>query len=132
MAKYTRFRTLYEISDTSDFAKADVYATEETSTSPTKVRLKETLSAALTTGTTLSLAHLVTCPRLQLTNKDATNFVTVTYQTNSGAATTQTQKLLAGKTCVLRDIRAVTSVVQNVTLVADTAACDVEVSYEGT
>jgi hypothetical protein len=132
MAKYTRFRTLFEVSDTSDFAKADVYATEETATTATKVRLKELISAALTPGTVLSLAHLVTCPRLQITNKDASNFVTITYQTNSGGATTQTKKLLAGKTCVLRDIRAVASVVQNVTLVADTAACDVEVSYEGT
>lgn len=131
MAKYTRFRTLLEASATSDYAKPEYGDTEETASTSTQVRFHDTISVA-TTGSTYSMALLATCRLLQIKNTDSTNYVTLSYTTGAGGATAQSMKLLAGETAVLRDLRAVATVVANVTITANTAACLCEISYEGT
>lgn len=131
MAKYTRLRTVLEVSDTSDYAKATYAQTEETASSSTQARCSDVFKAA-TAGSVYSLAHLATCRLFQIENTDATNYVTLTYTTGAGGATTQTMKLLPGEVAVLRDLRAVATIVADVTVTAHTAAVLCAVSYEGT
>lgn len=121
MTDYSRSTTTLRYGETSDYSD-NLVNRATTFEATTNTRFTEQQFSALTTGTTISLASFTTLSVLHLTNKDTANYVTVTYRTGAGAATTQTMKLLAGEDTLLRDVTAATSLV----FTANTATVEVE------
>lgn len=127
MADYYKLTVLSRYSESSDYSDPAInQAQSQELTTPTTYIETQVLST--TGGTTLSTANFTSLKSLVLTNKDSTNYVTVVYRTGAGAATNQTMKLLAGETCVLKDVTAAT----NPTLTANTASVEVAVVAVGT
>lgn len=119
MAKYLRIRTTVEVSDATDYSRAEVYELSDTYT-PDE-RMKYLVEAAITTGDDISTGSFASIDAMVVENKDTTNFVTLTYVSLSGGGTPTSQpiKILAGEHVVLVDVDPSTD--PNIT--ADTAAC---------
>ncbi len=79
-----------------------------------------------TGGTAYSLAKYSTIDELIIKNTDPTNYVTAAFQ--NAAASAQSQKIAAGKTAVFTDVLASA----NLTLTANSAACECDVFVAGT
>lgn len=127
MAKYARFRSLVELSDTSDYADDSTVELTDTWTPDEWVRdtLFETTSTSATTYTT---SHLSTLSKVAIYNTDSTNFVTITFRTGANSSTDNKIALAAGKYIELTDVTAS----GNLIFTADTAAVIVRITLIGT
>jgi hypothetical protein len=127
MVDYSKTTTTVRYGEVSDYSD-NLVNRSSTFESTTDTKFTEQQFGALTTGTTISLAVFTTLSAVKLLNKDPANYVTVTYRTGAGVATTQTMKLLAGQDALLRDVTAATSLV----FTANTATVEVELIAVGT
>lgn len=84
------------------------------------------LACATGAGTTITLSTFTTILGLTVSNKDSTNYVTLTF--NTTGTTGATMILLAGQSAHLVDITAS----GNLVVAAHTSPCDVEVFTYGT
>lgn len=127
MADYAKLRVGLTYSENSDYSNpiVDDLSTYAPTTA-TKV-INEKLSAG-TSGQAWTAAEMTACLGLTVVNTDGTNYVTVTYKTIAGSATTQTQKLVAGAFFHVADWDPSTTV----TLTANTAACICKLRAIGT
>lgn len=131
MTDFARLRTLLEVSSASDYSRADESNTTWTGT-PTQ-RVVDRKVSVPTAGFTLKMNEIATALNfLALSNLDTTNYITVVFKTNAGTGTSYSMKLLAGETCVLRDLYVTAGAAADVTLTANTLACLALVSYVGT
>lgn len=131
MSDYARLRTFLEVSSASDYSRADEASTSWTGT-PTQ-RVVDRKISVTTGGFTLALNEMLSALSfLQVTNLDASNYITIVFKTNAGSGTSYSMKLLAGETCVLRDLYVTAGHAADVTLTANTATCLCAVSYVGT
>ena len=112
-------------SDNSDYsAPEQSQSIEIESTSDTLRKDLEGLSVA-TGGTTVTTSEFATITRLVVSNKDSTNYITVTGDSNSGAFSLQ---VVTGDSIVLGTV----DVGTNLTLTANSSACLCDVTIWGT
>jgi hypothetical protein len=122
-AKYSRLRTVLEVSEHSDYSKAQVYQFEATAQTSTKVSV---LNVDAVTGTlTVDLGGFSSLIDVMVRNTDPTNFITVTYSYNGNSEST---RCLAGNWVKLSFITAASDLL----LTADTATCNCDVWLLGT
>lgn len=118
------------VTDGSDYSSPIADPTSEVESTTSTGYISERVTAT-TGGVTVALPY-TTVTSATLYNRDATNYVTVTYKSVGGGGsggTTQTQKLLpGGAPLVLADVTASTGL----TLTAHTASCVVDVFAAGT
>lgn len=126
MAEYGSDSATVNYAATSALSPPDLQRTlTQVHASPTKF-LAERVTT-VTGGTTVaSMANFTTIESLYVWNRDATNYVTFTYAT--GAASGQTQKLLAGQWCKINSLTVATSLV----FTANTASVIVDLLGIGT
>ena len=132
MTDYARLRLSLEVSDASDYSRPRISGFEVTAV-PDEYRVGEVIEVATTPGQTYTLSHLASLTDLIIKNLDTTNYVTVTWRSVANTAGSPSSvdnicRLAAGKMMILNDV----TVANNLTLVADTAALLVEISYLGT
>lgn len=127
MSDYARLRLMLERSAASDYSRPKTHSVEMTMT-PDESRICDEIEVA-TAGQTYTLSHLSSLSDLLIYNKDTTNYLTVAY-TSVGTAGTATIKIAAGKTMLIPGSDITAS--GNLTLTANTAAVEVEISYLGT
>lgn len=124
--KYARLRIGLEVSTASDYSRAVEHGITVTAT-PDEYRIKDVIDVA-TSAQTYTLSYLVSLTDLLIKNNDTTNYVTVTWRSAGNSSVDNIVRLAAGKSMLLNDV----TVASNLTLTADTAVVEVEISYLGT
>ena len=127
MSDYARLRLFLEYSTASDYSRAKTHGIEVTAT-PDEGRLSDGPYEGGTSAQTYTLSHLASLTDLVIYNAGPTNFVTVTWRSAGNSAVDNIVRLSAGKAMLLTDV----TVANNLTLQANTAAVEVEISYLGT
>jgi len=122
MSDYLRIRTLVEISEHSDYHRAQQAALEFTATPDEWESQKVDAAVA---GTTVELGNYTTVTAIVVENTDGTNFVEVTHTYDAVARVTY---LPAGGHTIIYNPTAANDLV----LTADTAVCACKVWIVGT
>jgi hypothetical protein len=120
MSQYVKRLVTILVSDYSDYEQPMVITTEE-ETAPAETFIT-TVSCPTAAGQAIVLTPYTTAATVWVKNTDTTNFVTVTYTTVAGGATTL--KLTAGQDITLRNV----NTAETFSVAADTAACVCQVA----
>ena len=128
MADYSKLNVSVTYSENSDYSapklKTRLDPFESTSSTHYEVQYREVGTSA----ETLELGGFTTIEYLVVKNKDATNYVTATFDSAGNSTVDNILRVAAGKILVLTDVTPGSDLI----LQANTAACDCEVVIVGT
>lgn len=131
MPDYAKLRVGLTYSENSDYSTPRLNAFLDPFTSTTVTHYETQLRTVGTSAETIELGGFTAIQAIVVKNKDTTNYVDVVWTYTDGAAadTTNKTRVVAGGLLVICGTAKVAS---DMTLTANTAACDCEILILGT
>jgi hypothetical protein len=128
MADYSRLSVAYTYSENSDYSAPKLKTNLDNYTSSASTHYEVQYREVGTSAETLEMGGFTAVEHVVIKNKDATNYVTCTWDSAGNGSTDNIIRIAAGKFAVIPDLTPGSDLI----LTANTAACDCEVIVVGT